>query len=182
MRLLHFLLQLVPIALCCVLLTSVCSAQNNTIYKVVNADGTITYTDTPSQDAEAFTLEKQTANQAQPLSPSTSITVPSNNSQDDTQYQLGIVSPEPDATIRNNAGDIVIKATPITHLNNASYQLVFDGKTVETNRTGLFKLTNVDRGAHVYQIRLLNNTGKTLALTPQQTLFLHRASVLIYNN
>ncbi|MEC7134744.1 MAG: DUF4124 domain-containing protein, partial [Pseudomonadota bacterium] len=37
------------------------------------------------------------------------------------------------------------------------------------------------RGAHTYKVELTNNTGKTLASSPLQTLYLHQASALINN-
>jgi len=59
---------------------------------------------------------------------------------------------------------------------------VFDGAPIQRNSSGIFKLEGINRGAHDYKVELTNNTGKTLASSPIQTLYLHQASVFINNN
>ena len=150
------------------------------IYKTVNEDGSVTYTDTPPPNANVVELDIKTRNVV------SAIKVPkpqkSKVSKKKTNYSVSITSPAPEATIRNNAGDFVIKATQNSASKAPLYRLVFDGAPIQRNSSGIFKLEGVNRGAHNYKVELTNNTGKTLASSPTQTLYLHQASVFINNN
>ena len=68
------------------------------------------------------------------------------------------------------------------HMAGGRFQLWFDGSIAETNATGMFHLSGINRGAHDYYIEWIDNKGKTLASTEKQTLYLHQASALINNN
>lgn len=162
---------------------SVCIAQDKTIYEVVNDDGTITYTDVhPNSSAvSVFEASSNTANQSAPLSTPQVSSAPIQSTE--RQYSpLEIAYPAPEATIRNNQGDISIRVKPVESVSNPSYGLLFDGNMVQKNTTGIFTLSGIDRGTHTYLVILMDNKGKTLASSPEQTLFLHKASVLINNN
>ncbi|MEG3766195.1 DUF4124 domain-containing protein [Alteromonas sp. 14N.309.X.WAT.G.H12] len=158
--------------------SSLLSAQ--TIYKIVKPDGTVLYTDTPQEGAEPVVLDSNTQNVAAP----TPTQKPLQSQQTKKQkviYEVSITSPEPEATVRNNLGTVIIKATA-SPTYKGRYQLTFDDQTNWTNSSGIFKLSDIDRGAHSYRVDLIDNKGKTLASSPQQTLYLHHASVLINAN
>ncbi len=166
-----------------VLMSSGIEAQDKTIYKVVNEDGTVTYTDAPvnSPSATIFEVDRNTVNQSASLSPTSSPIAPLQSTE--AHYPpLEIASPAPETTIRNNQGNISIRVKPVQNPSSPTYALVFDGQIVQKNSTGLFNLSGINRGAHSYHVLLLNNTGKTLASSPEQVLFLHKASVLINSN
>ena len=150
------------------------------IFKVVNEDGSITYTDTPPANANIVELDIKTQNVVSaikvPKQQKTKVT------KKKTDYSVSITSPAPEATIRNNAGDFTIKATQNSASKAPFYRLIFDGAPVQRNSSGVFKLEGVNRGAHEYKVELTNNKGKTLASSPVQTLYLHQASVFINNN
>jgi len=150
------------------------------IYKVVNKDGSITFTDTPPTNATIVELDVKTRNVVSAMK------VPEPQKSKVTKkkpnYSVSITSPAPEATIRNNAGDFVIKATQNSASKAPFYRLVFDGAPIQRNSSGVFKLEGVNRGAHEYKVELTNNKGKTLASSPVQTLYLHQASVFINNN
>ena len=150
------------------------------IYKVVNKDGSITFTDTPPTNATIVELDVKTRNVVSAMK------VPEPQKSKVTKkkpnYSVSITSPAPEATIRNNAGDFVIKASQNSASKAPFYRLVFDGAPIQRNSSGVFKLEGVNRGAHEYKVELTNNKGKTLASSPVQTLYLHQASVFINNN
>ncbi|MCW8091727.1 DUF4124 domain-containing protein [Alteromonas sp. ASW11-130] len=157
------------------------SASADTLYKVVQEDGTILYTDEPQQDAEKVELDETTQN-AVPTLTTQSGQKPTLKSMQKVRprVQISILSPAPEATIRNNQGHVLVKANATPNVSGR-YQLWFDGEAVKTNQTGQFSLNNVNRGAHEYQVKFIDNKGKTLASSSLQTLYLHQASALINN-
>lgn len=161
-------------------ISSLLSAQ--TIYKIVKPDGTVLYTDTPQEGADPVVLDSNTQNVTdhQPNSPKKPLQ-PQQVKKQNVTYEVAITSPEPEATVRNNLGTVTIRAAASPHYKGR-YQLTFDGQANWTNNSGIFKLSDIERGAHIYHVALIDNKGKTLASSAQQTLYLHHASVLINAN
>ena len=155
------------------------SSSSTTIYKVVGKDGSITYTDKPQKNAEPLAFDGKTQNVVTaakvPPPPTLKLDAPK------PKYRVVIKSPAPEATIRNNLGEITISATQTGAPKAPIYRLIFDDAPIASNNSGVFKLSGIHRGAHTYKVELTNNTGKTLASSPVQTLYLHQASALINN-
>lgn len=144
------------------------------IYKTVHADGSITYSDKPSPGAVAITLDSPVTtipgNTPKPSAPQ-AVT-----NQKSVEYSLS-VSPEKEATIRNNLGEFTIRS----QLNPARpgiYRITINGQQ-KTSTNGVFQFKEMDRGEYQYRVEFLDNTGKVLAFTQERKLFLHKASRLI---
>ena len=155
------------------------TASPTTIYKVVGKDGSVTYTDKPQQNAEplAFDVKTQNVVTAAKVTPPP----PAKPAAPKPNYRVVIKSPAPEATIRNNLGEFTISAAQPGAPKAPIYRLIFDDVPLASNSSGVFKLSGIHRGAHTYKVELTNNTGKTLASSPLQTLYLHQASALINN-
>ncbi len=158
------------------------------VYKVVKEDGSVLYTDDPVAGSEPVEFSEATQNVSATLKPARPLAQQQQKQQKQQQkeaqpdFQVSITSPAPEATIRDNSGNLTIRAQMSPQDIPARFQLVFDGEPLQTNISGVFALSGVNRGAHDFQVNLLDNKGKTLASTPSQTLYLHQASVLINNN
>jgi hypothetical protein len=152
------------------------SAQGK-IYKIVNEDGTISFSDSPAPGAEEITLSPTTNTMQSMLSASPSAPVQNKQA---PKYQLSILSPAPDATVRNNTGKVNI-AAQIEPQVRGTYELDFGGE-IYTSITGAFNLENINRGSHSYQIKFTDNSGKVIASSESRTLHMHQASVLIRNS
>lgn len=159
--------------------TSAAATSPMTIYKVVGKDGSVTYTDKPQQNAEplAFDVKTQNVVTAAKVTPPP----PAKPAAPKPNYRVVIKSPAPEATIRNNLGEFTISAAQPGAPKAPIYRLIFDDAPLASNTSGVFKLSGIHRGAHTYKVELTNNTGKTLASSPLQTLYLHQASALINN-
>lgn len=155
------------------------SSSSMTIYKVVGEDGSITFTDKPKENAEPLEFDGKTQNVVTaakvPTPPPLKPKAPSPN------YRVVLKHPAPEATIRNNLGELTISAEQTGAPKAPIYRLIFDDAPFASNSSGVFKLSGIHRGAHTYKVELTNNTGKTLASSPMQTLYLHQASALINN-
>ncbi len=152
------------------------------VYKIKKDDGTVVFTDTPEKsDSQTFEFDSKTNNIAVKIpgaKPGSSTSAVKKQKQ--IRYTLNILSPEPEATIRSNQGNvtIMVAASPQP---TGRFQLILDGAPVQQNTSGAFALSEVNRGTHTFKIKLLDNKGKTLATSKQQTFFMHQATALINN-
>lgn len=153
------------------------------IYKVVNKDGSVTYTDRPQPDSQPVSLGPDNR-MVSPPAPVTTPTARANSSATRQRQpsEITILQPEDQATVRNNAGNLQIAARVTNTQQGDKYQLFLNDELHSEQDTPLFTLNNLPRGAHSFYIVHKDNTGKTLASTTPRTFYLHQASRLINNN
>ena len=150
------------------------SAQSATLYKVVQADGTVVYTDRPVAGAVPVALPN--ANTSQSLAPK-QVTKPTAPSKPDVNYNISILSPAHEETIRNNQGEVKVSAS-IEPKAVGLFQLVLNGQVLATGASPQFVVQGVPRGEHQLEVRLVSKSGKILASSPTRVFYLHQASVL----
>ena len=162
--------------LCLLLLSLPTVAQ---VYTYIDAEGNRVFTDKPRQgNAEAVQL-----------APSNSMPAPDSMNQPAaaepmakpvlTYQMLRILIPQPDATVRNNAGSLIVTATsePALHAGH-SYRLLLDGEAVgEPGRSPVFPLENVDRGTHKLVVEIIDAKGLLIERTPSQPFHMQRISL-----
>lgn len=153
------------------------SAVAQTVYKVVQEDGTVLYTDQPIPGAKPMDLS--TVNSA--VMPR--LAVPQPQPVDATQpegpvYTIDVVAPAPEATIRDNNGRVAIFAR-LAPKASGQFHLWLNNQRAASADNGSFMLEGLNRGAHTFFITVTDNTGKTLASSDPQTFYLHQASALI---
>lgn len=151
------------------------------VYKWVDKDGVVHYSDEPVNNSEVVQFKSNTQNLVAPVFPqNTSI---SNDSQKDstplTQYTIGIQSPQEEDTIRDNNGDITIMANISPDLNSGDLLVILmDGKVMGTAQTTpIFSLKNIPRGEHTFMIKAIAQNGRQLASSSPRKIYLHRAIV-----
>lgn len=156
---------------CMLILVSYC-AQGN-IYKEVDKNGKVYFSDTQTTDAKKHVLNNNTNNQVHFPQISTVV----KNKIDEISYTLTINSPKNKQTIRNNNGNITVygEITPKTS-KKVSFELLLDGQPINKIQTSaIFHLTNIDRGAHTLQLKAFINHDSLLATSATNTFYLHRA-------
>lgn len=160
------------------------SATAQVVYKTVHADGRVVYSDIPSEGAKPVNLSAvnsvvvpaiNTASKQTPALRS------QNKNQPVVQYLVSIVSPRPEQSLRDNAGQVNVQVE-VAPKKSGKFQLILDNQIVNTQTKGQFLLEGVDRGAHVLEVNFLDNSGKILASSIPQTFYLHKASALINAN
>jgi hypothetical protein len=153
------------------------------VYKTVKADGSVVYTDTPTDSSTPVTLSavnnvvpalSQPNLQINPATQAKPRKVTKN-------YVVSVTSPAPAAHIRNNLGQVTIAAS-VNPKGAGQFQLVLNGQVNITQASHLFELENIDRGAHTIKVNYVDNSGKILASSDSQTFYLHKASALIKAN
>lgn len=161
------------------------------IYRWIDENGNEAYSDQPTENAEKIELRHSMIY--------TPVAIPeSNDINDDNQaateqsetdqtepapnYQLTIISPEDDAGIRVNNGDVVVNLQVIPALvpeRGDKIQLYLDSLPVGVPMPQLsFILENLERGTHQLSAVVLNASGELLAQSTTTTFHLQRSSLL----
>ncbi len=148
-----------------VLLAQVAAAD---VYKTVDKDGNIKYTDKPSTEkAEKLELrEINTVPGAQPLPQSDP--VDSYNSQPAAlNYQIGIISPRSDVTIPVGQRDLAIAINLNPALQQGHLLVYFmNGELLEETTMNNIIVKDVPRGTHTLVVEAIDANGRSLGTSP----------------
>ena len=162
--------------LCLLLLTSLPAFAG--VYTYLDADGNRVFTDQPRR-ANAKRLELAPTNSAKPTAVAPPVAPPPPAEPLPTYELLRITLPEPDATIRNNSGGLLVtlESTPAL-MEGHSYRLLLDGQVYGAPaRNPVFTLDNIDRGTHQLAAEIVDGEGRIVERTPNQPLHLKRISL-----
>ena len=158
------------------------AAAAQSVYRVVDEDGNVTFTDTPPSGAVA---------EVQPLNaPNTTpaISIPGQPSDDDTapqstdamvEYDTRITSPADQSTIPMGPGNFVVQVAVRPGLGTGEQLvLTLDGEPVSApQRTSSWQLTNVFRGEHRLQVLRLDANGARQHASAEQVVYVMRPIV-----
>ena len=156
---------------------------NAQIYKSVDANGVVSFSDTPPKGPQDKVEKLQTPSQvnsmqAVPVAPIDA--GDSDSGEAEAERTLSIVSPMDNATIPMGAGifDVAVDATPELR-DGESLELYLDGEKVAETQTELsWTLTYVIRGAHTLEAKWVSEDGSVLATSEPITVFVLRPSIL----
>jgi hypothetical protein len=164
----------------CLLLCISVSAQ--VVYKTVKADGSEVYSDINSVGSEPVNLSSMNTIVVPALHKTSSQTTSQERrikkSIPEVQYIVSIRYPAAEQTLRDNSGAVTISASVLPK-KAGKFQVIFDGQVLKTQSKNQFQLETVNRGAHTIKVNFLDNSGKILASSKQQTFYLQKASALI---
>ena len=159
-------------------LFAVCGAPAAQVYKWIDEEGNIIYSDQPHPGAEELkNLDVQTyrAPRERRLRPDPEPPPPA-------KYEnIDIVSPANDATIRDNTGNVSVSValTPplmVARGHRLSFRL--DGQAPGEPQTGTsFQFQNVDRGTHTLNVAVVDPSGAVVASSGSVVVHLHRTFV-----
>lgn len=150
------------------------------MYKWVDDNGNVTYSDIPPiKDAKE--LDPPVLNTMPTVKPSAKSPESEDEKQKETKYTfLKITSPESDATIRSNAGNITVSLNiqPVLNIRQGHYlSILVDGAIAQDNVSSLSTaLSNIDRGTHSITASIKNKKGSVLIASKPVTIHIHRAS------
>lgn len=148
-----------------------------TVYKWVDKDGKVHYSDEPRANAEAVEVNEKTLNQIT-LPPLKTAADNHDKIIEDIYYQINIITPE-EATVRDNNGDFEVVATVSPEIKSQFLmQLKLNGQIIAPPQVGgRFKLTNIDRGEHTIIVDAMTQNGKVFASSSPRKIFLHQAAM-----
>ncbi len=165
------------------LLLSIAASATAAVYKWVQPDGSIIYSDHPPQD-DASPANLPPVQEIKIAPPPPAPPEPETDNQtkqtEATGYtKLAITEPADDSTLRVNNGQVSVKLAldPPLHEGD-SFSIMMDGKELGQGKSPALSLTNVDRGAHTLQAAVKDAQGKTVISSSTITFHLQRTSVL----
>lgn len=154
--------------------------QTTTVYKVINPDGSVSFSDQPAARSE--TLEISPVPTVPALSPqqiNNAYQEQPQASQPVAYYQnLNIVSPADQSSFNSGSGDVsvVLEISPAL-ANGHEVELRLDNKVIKRGSQTQFMIPTVSRGTHSIHAKILSPSGKVLK-EASSTFTLHRPSIL----
>ena len=138
-----------------------------TVYKTVDEEGNIIFSDQPSADAEKIELKQlqtiKNPNPPQNVPPATQ----TKSEQPAAFYQaFSVVSPAEGEGYRSNNGALTIQLSLQPSLKRGHKVIIkMDGKTISSGKSLSVNLQNVDRGTHSISAAVVDADNKTLIST-----------------
>ena len=170
----------------CLLGASAANAAETKIYKTVDEDGNVVFTDVPPKGDDSVEEVNVTAPNTADLG---TATLPIDSSIDPQEvesfaYQsLRITSPEDDQSVREPMGDIevVVEVQPKLRAEH-ELRLLVDGAAQQVGRQSSFHLSGIDRGTHTLQVEVLHRSGEVLVASEPSVFHLQQYSELTAPN
>ena len=158
------------------------------LYKSIDEQGNIVYSDTPTPGAEQLTPPPISTVPAPKVERPVE-TKPGEEATEEpakkppTKYtKFAMVTPKNDDTIWDNNGSVPVSLTlepPLDKDNGHSVWVYVDGKAVVRESLVLVQpLSGIDRGTHTIRAEIRDDKRKTLMRTNNVTVHLKRASAL----
>lgn len=153
------------------------------IYKVVDDQGNVTFTDSPPSDSKANPVSLPPANTqpAMEITPPPEEPAETNTDKPVAYDKVVIVQPKNDATVPpGQLTQIVQVKTSPTLQAGHRLRIMLDGKPVAPpSATSSIVLDDLLRGAHQLEAQVLNEEDRIVARSVPVTFYVHRASRLI---
>ena len=164
--------------LCLLFITPVASAQ---VYTYIDAEGNRVFTDKPrNSNAERVMLAPSNNVELSQPAPTVRMAPAPAVSKPTVHYQvLRILVPEPDASIHNGSGEMIVTLSSEPGLlPGHNYRLLLNGQQQgESSRSPVFSLQHIDRGTHQLAAEILDSAGLIVERTPAQPFHMHRMSL-----
>ena len=145
------------------------------VYRSVDAEGNVTYSDKPHDGAKKVEVNEPT------IIPSTRNQIRLNAGETTKKASpyttVEIVTPANEETLRNvqsvSVSGLLVPGLQTSFGHRA--QLLFDGSPIREPGSSLrATLNEVDRGTHTLQLIVIDTAGTTIARSPVSTFFLHK--------
>lgn len=144
------------------------------VYKRVNPDGTVEYSDKKLEGGNVIKVPKGSTFTTSPGSEQAAEQNTSNNNEPEKiSYKLSIVSPLDDQPVRSNNGNIDFRASLEPNSFPKGYKLIWtmDEAVIPGAESLVVKMQNVDRGTHELQVSIVDDKGNTI--TSSETVTFH---------
>lgn len=150
------------------------------IYRSVDENGNVVYSDQPAQGATPVDLPELSTYESKPVPPGTLEPEPEQPAP--PSAALSFVQPAADETIFDNQGNVAVAVRvepPLGPQQRLALQLD-GGETVEVD-SPTYQFTELDRGTHTLQAWVLGADGQALGERASVTFHLRQASRLFRN-
>jgi hypothetical protein len=151
------------------------------VFTYIDAQGNRVFTDQPgSRNAKRVPMTPSNRMSANPTGAAPVIAEKKTETSPPFRYDLlRVLVPEPDATIRSSAGELIVSVTSEPRLQPGHrYRLLLDGQpTAAPGPSPVFALGNIDRGSHKLSVEILDEHGHTVERTANQPFHMLRISL-----
>lgn len=163
------------------LLTSLLASAQS-IYKTVDEEGRVTYSDQPpkqSQKAESPELPPVNSVPEQQVSRSNDARERDTETEPEVQYAIELVSPQSEASIPPGQRDLPISVYLEPALQ-PDHTLIYylDNEPIAETRSLQHTVQEIIRGTHTIQVEVLDAQGQSLSSSNSVTIHVHRPSLL----
>ncbi len=149
------------------------------VYKWIDDQGIAHFSDYPYQAAESIKLSAVQYCSLPLLYEIKKI----DPRQEFSSYQIVIIQPTDEATIRNNQGrlTIIVRITPKLRTKD-KLQLILDNSENQKQKESTFLLKGIERGKHQFIVKIVDEQGGALSTSKPITFFMHRPYVNRYRH
>ena len=154
------------------------SADLTKVYKVVGADGSVSFSDQPNNQSEMLMVAPVPTIPAIPLVNSSNVQQKIKKEKPYIRYQsLAILAPANDSAFYSGSGDvdIILDIQPAL-LEGDKIQLFLDGQLINENAQIQSRLKTVSRGTHELKINLVSRDGQ-IHKEAKSVFTVHRPSI-----
>ena len=167
----------------CLLGLGISPIQAGEIYKTVDEDGRVTYSDKPPRQHSGSKAELPPVNsmdKTEKPRASPKASVPASQTEQTIDYQLNLVSPERDAQVPPGQRDLVIRVDLNPPLA-AGHRLVYymDGQEITRGHNQQYRIEEIFRGSHQIRVTIVNQAGEVLRESDTRQVHVHRPSLLL---
>ncbi|WP_111498280.1 DUF4124 domain-containing protein [Marinobacter bohaiensis] len=170
------------------LLALAASSVQAQVYRSVDEQGNVTFTDQASSGGEEVNVKPVTTVtlpdaedvrqlEAQQEKPSVDDQTPAK-----PYSRVGFDAPEDDTAFHSGNGDMTFAVSSQPALRNGHlFEVSLDGQPIGQNASGQFALQNVFRGTHNASVNVIDRDGRIVQSGQSITFTIHRPSVLNRN-
>ena len=156
------------------------------IYRHVDEDGNVSFSDQPSEGAELIEIEGSSTYTPPPRTQRREGTEPRIEPEPEAGpvYELvQILSPADQGTVRDNEGRVTVRTETRPPLRDGhALALLVDGEPHGQPQRGYsFELTDIHRGEHSVQAVVIDGAGEPVAESEPHVFYMHQASQLFPN-
>ncbi len=151
------------------------SLEAEDVYKIVDEDGDVIYTDVPVAGGEKIQIKNVQPIESVPVEPAESS--PDQEPQEETYTRLEITSPKEGDSIYDNSGIINIRLSVVPALRareGDKLVLHMDGQQIDESKRNQFNLSGIEPGKHSFVVVVIGKDGKELKRSVPVSLTLYR--------
>lgn len=154
------------------------------VYKKIEQDGRVTYSDTPLENAELIELTPVKTYTAPPLpQESTDSASSSDDAVEPESYSVMIVSPDPDSfiPIGTNGIEVKIFTTPGLYENHRLRLSVDNKQYGDLQTSNLFFIKEIENGSHTLKADVVSTDDSDQILSSSNEITIHTKRSYLFN-
>ncbi|SFM62568.1 DUF4124 domain-containing protein [Marinobacter zhejiangensis] len=151
------------------------------IYRNVDADGNVTYSDEPSSGSEAIDVQPVTTITLPKLEDVTTQSAAPERAEpaSESYSNLEIIAPGNNEAFHSGSGDVAFRVTSSPALRQGhKYEISLDGQPVGQSTSGDILVRNIDRGTHQATVNIIDSNGMPVQSGGSVSFTIHRPSSL----